>query len=72
MTRFPAHVVVLAVLTVPLLTGCYVERPCGDGQYPIRPVEGAGGACLSTGQPLPSGWTTYEPGHTPTVAGRTP
>lgn len=42
-----------------------VQPPCGDRDYPITSSEG-GGACVPRGQPPPSGWTTYEPGHTPT------
>lgn len=63
--------VLLVATASALVSGCYgPEMTCGETQYPIKAAGGEGGqACVDMGSPPPSGWTTYPPGQTPTLAG---
>lgn len=45
------------------------EKPCSEGSYPVTASDGSGGStCAESGKPIPSGYTTYPPGQTPTTA----
>lgn len=60
-----------AALAIPMnLTACnpIEEKPCSSGSYPVKAADNSGGsACAESGKPIPSGYTTYEPGKTPTT-----
>lgn len=62
--------VVLAASMVLPLSGCWEERACSEGSYPVTSDSGPGETCVRSGDPIPSGYVTYPPGHTPT--GRNP
>ncbi|WP_431843456.1 hypothetical protein [Calidifontibacter indicus] len=63
-----------ALLGSSVLTGCWTERPCSHGEYPVTGTgtNAGGSTCVKDGEAPPSGYGTYPPGKTPTVAGETP
>lgn len=71
MTPSRRHVnrsVLLGVTTAAVLVlgGCWKEKPCGDDQYPVKAKDAGGSICVRSGDPIPSNFTTYPPGATPT------
>lgn len=59
-----------AALCATTLTGCWVERPCSDGSFPVTGTgtNSGGATCVKNGDPVPTGYGTYPSGHTPTRA----
>ncbi len=64
--------VVASVFLGPVaLAGCYDwdgGKPCLDGEYLVRVIDGPGDRCIPDGSQPPSGYETYPPGQTPTAA----
>ncbi|MBD2760676.1 hypothetical protein IEE94_14315 [Yimella sp. cx-573] len=59
----------VAALCGSMLTGCFDEKPCNSGEYPVTGTGTATGGktCVPDGSPAPSGFDTYPPGKTPTT-----
>lgn len=69
-SRRAAVLLVAALAGAPALAACdpIDEKVCSSGEYPVKASDGSGGStCIKTGAPIPSGYTTYEPGNTPTT-----
>lgn len=44
------------------------EKVCAAHSYPVKEASGGpGSTCVKSGDPVPSGYTTYAPDHTPTT-----
>lgn len=64
----PKKFAALAVLLLCLpLSGCYKERICMEGEYPVLYQDtGTPARCVKNGETPPPGTTPYPPGQTPT------
>lgn len=65
------RVAIATALVAVTLSGCsWEERICGDGEYPVRPVDGGmGGQCIKDGKEPPAGLEAYPDGQVPEVVG---
>ena len=61
-------VVLAAGLTAVSACNPIDEKVCSSGSYPVKDKgDGPGQTCVKSGDPIPSGYTTYAPGQTPTT-----
>lgn len=66
-----ARIGVVAALLVMTLSSCsFEEHICGEGEYPVKPVDGGmGGQCVKDGEKPPEGLEAYPKGQVPEVVG---